>query len=146
VRAWFQNENGLALQWDGRCVNCGFEFAAESEITTGHRRFFKRGNSDQIRFTPDPNDPSAERSRIRITPGESIYLAYYDWDYEPTIVIEIERAVAGNVDSQSGSLAKSDRIVLTAAEWQTIRKELEGPFGVSLARCKYNLNTTSQHY
>jgi hypothetical protein len=145
VRAWFENENGLYpwhYTWNGKCVNCGFEFVVETEITTGHPRPFTLEDPGQTRFSPDPNNRFAGRSRIRITPGESIHTALDEWDYEPTVQIEIERAVPGNVDSQSGSLAKSDRIVLTAAEWETIKKELEGPLGVLFRRRKYNRDTT----
>jgi hypothetical protein len=150
-RAYYHSENGRYpwhYAWDGRCRNCGVEFASRLSIATGHLLFFealKGGIEDTLeKLKREGRDAESLRegaSEMEIRAGEGVYSMLDDWDYQPTIEVTIRRAVASNMNAPSG-LSKEERIVLTTEEARALIEELQGRLRILMERKKWSRDTT----
>ncbi len=145
-RVFYDAENGhypWHYTWDERCQNCHHHFSSALTVSSGHHLFFSHLNPDELLKAAKPGqDPFEGKVEIKITAGESVRTAFDDWDYRPTIHIEITRHVDGNNDSSQGALLKQASISLTEEEFEAIKNELEGPLSVLLERKKWSRDTT----
>jgi hypothetical protein len=81
--------------WDGRCVSCGKQFTAHVDVDTGHTVFFKRlGGQPSLLERFARSNPNGGESAIDIRGGESVYEMCDYWSHQPTIEVQIHRAVA----------------------------------------------------
>jgi hypothetical protein len=144
-RAYYRDENGTYpwhYCWDGRCAGCGFEFAVRFEIETGHHTFFITDKGQIKKVIENGNqNPFAGMSSMEIRGDESIYMAFDEWDYQPTIEVRVKRLVAANMETP-GALSKEERIVMTIKEWEAIIAQLQGPLKILMERRPWNRDTT----
>ncbi|MGD0228000.1 MAG: hypothetical protein ABSF71_37320 [Terriglobia bacterium] len=127
--------------WDGRCVECGLEFASTIRIRTGHHTFFVRGDAElQEEF--QLNNTLEGQSILQIRGTESVYADCDDWEYLPAIEVRVRRAVAANAGKEGEGLTKEVCVTMTLEEWNTVFEQLLGPLGVLVQRRKWSRDTT----
>ncbi len=151
-RAYYHSENGRYpwhYAWDGRCQNCGLEFAARVSLSTGHLLFFEalKGGIEETleklkREGRDAESLRVGESEMEIRAGESVYSMLDDWDYQPTIEVKIRRAVASNMSATSGGLSREERMVMTPEEARALIEELQGRLRILMERKKWSRDTT----
>ncbi len=146
---YYADENGYYPwhhAWDGRCASCGFEFVARLVIETGHAPFLASNDHhaqiEQWKAEPTLSHPFAGFSRLEIRGAESVHMVCDLWDYQPTIEVRIQRAVAANAGEPAGSLTKEARVVMTLAEWRAVIENLQGPLRVLMERKPWTRDTT----
>ena len=112
-------------KWDGRCVECGLEFTSTTRVLTGHQSTSHEGESIlQIRGT------------------ESVNMVCNYWDYQPTIEVQIKRAVAANAGQPGEGLTEQVSVTLTPEEWYTVFEQLHGPLQILMRQRKWSRDTT----
>lgn len=124
-------------RWDGRCGECGFEFATTTQIQTGHHTFFQ--GPLPAEFHLDQNDHSGQ-SIVRIRGMESVHMAFDDWDHQPVIEVQVRRATASNCHDEG--LPEHSFITMTIGEWNTIFEQLQGPLKPLMERRPWSRDTT----
>ena len=85
---------------------------------------------------------NSQRSEVDIRAAESIFCHADAWDHQPTVVIEVRRACAGNAGRDETRLAAHETINLTIAECREIMRQLQGPLALLLRRHAWWKDTT----
>lgn len=154
ARSYFARENGAYRwhsDWNGICVECGFPFVARLELATGHdggipavrQRLESLRNAGKTQQEIDAAlQQPLGHSRIEVHGGESVFTYCDDWDHQPTIIVEIERAAEARGGAPGEGLTRKARIEMTPAEWQAVIEQLQGPLRVLLERKPWRRDTT----
>lgn len=144
-RIYYHAENGhypWHYTWNQRCQNCNHHFVSAQTVSSGHNLAFNKERIEAYLRDATPGaDPFEGKVEIEIAAGESIYTNCDFWEHCPTIQVSITRQSTGNVESR-GTLRLQESFTVTKEEFEAIKRELDGPLSVLLARKKFTRDTT----
>lgn len=129
--------------WEQQCVHCGHEFQATVCLKTGHCGPFSVGPEESFAVrNGDRSGPFCAQTEISISGGNSIYMEYDSWDFQPTIQIQIRRSRPGNSGNVESRLGIEETIHLTVSECHAILRQLQGPLRILMQRLPSWRDTT----